>query len=155
MARERAKLSDKQERILVQAQLMGLTARDMQQIGNRLVALKKEAEDRREIQDVIDGYTWQQLPHPNKKIGGTGWQVNCPDGYVITAFRTEKSRSSWSGYGYDHDITVNKPGTRFKTRYFKDRSLHCDYDWRKKFMPEGSKELYSLIRWIRSNQANF
>ena len=45
MTRVRAKLTDKQERILVQAQLMGLTPRDMTQISNRVVALQKEAEE--------------------------------------------------------------------------------------------------------------
>jgi hypothetical protein len=155
MARERAKLSEKQERILVQAQLMGLTARDMQQIGNRLVALHKEAEDRREIQEVCEGYTWEAVAHPNPKIGGTGFLVRTPEGYHIRAFRGDKMRSSWHGYGYEYDITVTKPGTRFKARLFKDKSLHCDYSWRKKLMPGGSKDLYSLIRWAQSNKHNF
>ena len=60
MPRSRAKLSDKQERILVQAQLMGLTARDMQQIGNRLIALQKEAEEKLQITQTIEGYLWNQ-----------------------------------------------------------------------------------------------
>ena len=53
MARERAKLSDKQERILVQCQLMGLTPSDMTQISNRLVALERERGFKADIAEAV------------------------------------------------------------------------------------------------------
>lgn len=143
MPRERAKLSDKQERILVQAQLMGLTARDMQQIGNRLIALQQEAQEKFEIAETIQGYTWETF-------GKDGWKITMPDGYVIQADRGIKLKSRWDSYQWDFDITVTKPGTRFKPRRFKNKGIHIPYEWKKKLMPENNKELYGLIRWTKN-----
>lgn len=143
MPRERAKLTDKQERILVQAQLMGLTPRDMQQIGNRLIALQKEAEDKKHISENIEGYSWAQVKG--------GWQVTTPDGHTVEAIRGDRGRSHYHYSQWEYDFKVSKPGTRFKTRTYKQKSLNIDYDWKKRLMPADSKELYAVIRWIRNN----
>ena len=67
MARERAKLTDKQERILVQCQLMGLTTRDMTQISNRLVALERERAFKADIAEAVADKTWTKVDK--------GWQI--------------------------------------------------------------------------------
>ena len=143
MPRERAKLSDKQEKILMQAMLMGLDARDMQQIGNRLMALKKEAEDKAAIADNTQGFTWE-------KVSLNDWKITTPEGFVVSAVRGHRGKSSWDSYNWCFDIEVTKPGTRFKPRKFKEKSLYISYDWKKKFMPENSKELYALIKWANA-----
>lgn len=141
MARGRAKLTEKQERILIQAQLMGLTPQDMQRISNRLIALQKEADEIKRIGDQTQGYIWED------KIDLERLKVTTPEGYVVEAVRGKKGNSHWNRYSWNYDITVSKPGTRFKTRRYKNKSLTCDYDWTKRLMPAQSKELYSLIRW--------
>ena len=67
MARERAKLTEKQERILVQCQLMGLTPQDMQQISNRLIALQKEREYKEEVAEAVNNLSWSSTKN--------GWQI--------------------------------------------------------------------------------
>ncbi len=141
MPRGRAKLTDKQERILVQAQLMGLTPQDMQRISNRLIALQKEAEEIRSINEVIAGYTWDDV------VSNSHFKITTPDGYVVEAQRGKKGTTHWGRYTWTYNITVSKPGTRFKTRRYKEKVLNCEYDWTKRLMPAQSKELYSLIRW--------
>lgn len=144
MPRERAKLSDKQEKILLQAQLMGLTARDMQQIGNRLIALQYEAEERRKIQDTIEGYSWEPIKD--------GWRITTPTNYCVEAVRGQRGNSHWHHSTWEYDFKISKPGTRFKTRTFQKKNLHLEYDWKKRLMPEKSKDLYAIIRWIESNR---
>lgn len=142
MPKERAKLSDKQERILVQAQLMGLTARDMQQIGNRLIALQKEAEDRQEVEENCQGYTWE-------KLKDNEWKIFTPDGHTVETKKTGKTSHHWHHHTTEYDFKVSKPGTRFKPRNFHKKNISISSEWRKKLMPNQSKELYSLIMWIK------
>lgn len=152
MPRERAKLSDKQEKILMQAMLMGLDARDMQQIGNRLMALKKEAEEKAAIADNIAGYSWKQVDHPTKKNPlAKAWHVTDPEGHVYEfSNKTASRNNNWYSKTYDYDIRVTKPGTRFKTRITKAKSIRVDNDWKKKLMPENDKDLYAMIKWTKN-----
>jgi hypothetical protein len=143
MARERAKLTDKEERILVQAQLMGLSTASMIKIGNRLKALEQERDAIAHINEVCHGYKWAEVQNIETL------KVTSPDGLEVEAVRGQKGRSHWGHYGWNYDITVTKPGTRFKARVYKSKELQCDYDWKKRLMPAKSKELYSLIRWTR------
>ena len=145
MARQRAKLSEKQERILVQAQLMGSTAYDMQQIGNRLMALKKEAEEISNIADTTQNFSWDSSKAPDQ------FSVTTPDGHLVEAVRGKRGNSRWDHFTWTFDIRVTKPGTRFKTRVFKGRELRCEYNWKKRLMPGQSKELYALIRWVKNS----
>ncbi len=141
MARERAKLTDKQERILVQAQLMGLTPRDMQKIGNRLISLEKEAEEKREIEKVTDGYTW----HRNEKAS---WTVMTPEGYHVKFGKHQKKQSySWEK-NYVYNISISKPGTAFQTRVLQKKTVTIYDNLRAKFCPENSKELFGMIKWV-------
>lgn len=140
MPRERAKLTDKQERILVQAQLMGLTPSDMQKISNRLIALQKEADDKREIADTIEGYSWSK--------DKDHWVITTPDGYSCKFIKGKSGRTQYYESSWDYNISVSKPGTAFKTRYIQKKSVSQKHDWRAKLCPEKSKELYAMIKFL-------
>jgi hypothetical protein len=140
MARGRAKLSDKQERILVQAQLMGLTPRDMQQISNRLIALQREADEIKKVGDAIQGYSW------TKTEKGT-WNITTPDGYLCEFSKGQRVKRDYWSRKLDYSIKVTKPGTAFKPRHLQKKGIGVNDDWTARICPEGSKELYALINW--------
>lgn len=148
MPRGRAALTEKEERILIQSQLMGLTPSNMVRIGNRLKALEKEAQDIAEINEACAGFAWDVLKDPTRQNEKAGWIVMTPEDNRIEFVR-KKKKSHWGGYEVAWDIRVTKPGTRYKPRVIKDKSLHVDYNWRAKFCPGGSKELYSCIRFCK------
>jgi len=141
MPRGRAALTDKEERILVQAQLMGLSTQSMIKIGNRLKALETEREEIVKINEVCQDFTWED-PKGQEPL------KIFYDGYVIEATRGTKGESRWHHYTWKYNIKVTKPGTKYKTRSFRNQDLNCNYDWKKRLMPGQSKELYSLIRWV-------
>lgn len=143
MARGRAALTDKEERILVQAQLMGLSTSSMVKIGNRLRALEQEREEIARIDESCQGFVWED-PKNSEHLSVTY------DGYIIEATRGQRGKSRWDQFSWSYNIKVTKPGTRFKTRHYKNKELHCSYDWKKRLMPGKSKELYSLIRWVKN-----
>ena len=143
MARGRAKLTEKQERILVQAQLMGLTPRDMQQISNRLIALQNESEERVTVGEAIQGYSWT-------KDAKKQWSVTTPDGYVCEFTKGTKHRTGYWDRSWDYNVKVTKPGTAFKTRYLQKKQISVRDEWVAKLCPENSKELYGIIRWAHN-----
>jgi hypothetical protein len=150
MARERAKLTDKQERILVQCQLMGLTTRDMTQISNRLVALEKEREWRADIDNAASGCTWEKL-----KVHG--WKITASDGKIYECTRhvkSKRSQSYWDRSVYAWNINVSKPGTRFKGKILQDITFHIDPYVTARICPENSKELYGLLKAIKNGRMN-
>lgn len=139
MARGRAKLTEKQERILIQAQLMGLTPRDMQQISNRLIALQKEADEIKQIGETTQGYSWV------KTDKGT-WNVTSPDGYLCEFGKgVSKKRHYWQ-HTKTYQVKVTKPGTAFKARNFT-KEIGIRDEWVARLCPEGSKELFALVTW--------
>jgi len=141
MPRQRARLTDKQERILVQAQLMGLTPHDMQRISNRLIALQKEAEEIKNVNDTISGYTWIK----NDK---ESWTITTPEGYVCKFGKPVRGdRRYWEAVK-EYPITVTKPGTAFKTRVLQKKQVTISNVWLAKLCPENSKELYGMIKWV-------
>lgn len=142
MARGRAKLTEKQERILIQAQLMGLTPRDMQQISNRLIALQREAEEIKKIDQIIQGFSWA------KSEQGT-WNVTTPDGYLLEFSKGVRNqrRNYWERQ-LEYTVKVSKPGTAFKKRSMI-KTIGVRDEWIAKLCPEKSKELYSLIGWAQ------
>lgn len=144
MPRGRAALTEKEERILVQAQLMGLSTASMIKIGNRLRALEQEREELLRIEETIQGFKFNEIQNLERL------EVTTVDGLHVEAIRGKKGNSRWDHFGWHYDIRVSKPGTRYKTRVFKGRELRCDYDWKKRLMPAKSKELYSLIRWVKN-----
>jgi hypothetical protein len=141
MPRQRARLTDKQERILVQAQLMGLTPRDMQRISNRLIALQKEAEESKNVNDTISGYTWIK----NDK---ESWTITTPEGYVCKFGKPMKGNRMFWETVKEYPITVTKPGTAFKTRVLQKKQVTIRNEWLAKLCPENSKELYGMIKWV-------
>jgi len=145
MARGRTALTDKEERILVQAQLMGMSTSSMIKIGNRLKALEKERDDIAKVNDTTQGFSWESTQSTEKLT------VVTPKGYTVKAVRGKRGNSRWYHSSWEYDVTVSKPGTRFKERFIPKVELTIDHDWRKRIMPANSKELYSLIRWCRSN----
>jgi hypothetical protein len=145
MPRGRAALTEKEERILVQAQLMGLSTASMVKIGNRLRALEQERNEIARINETIQGFIFSETQTADLL------KVTTPEGMLVEAVRGSKGRSRWNQFTWTYTIKVSKPGTRFKTRTYKDRELMCDYDWKKRLMPAKSKELYSLIRWVKNS----
>ena len=142
MARGRAKLTEKQERILIQAQLMGLTPRDMQQISNRLIALQKEADEIKKIGENVQGFSWSKTPE------GT-WNVTTPEGHLCEFSKGKRnSRRSYWERNLDYSIKVTKPGTAFKPRNFT-KAIGIRDEWVARLCPAGSKELYALICWAQ------
>ena len=142
MPRGRGALTDKEERILVQAQLMGLSTQSMVKIGNRLKALEQEREEIANINEMCQGFDWDE-PKNNDKL------IVRYDGYVIEATRTNKGDSRWNFFSWKYNIKITKPGTRYKPRSLRNQELNCNYDWKKRLMPGKSKELYSLIRLVK------
>lgn len=142
MSRGRAKLTDKEEKILTMSQLMGLTPSSMVKIGNRLKALEKESRDIADINEATAGFSWESL-------GNGDWKITDPDGRVIEAVRQARGKSRWDSYTWEFNLKVSKPGTRFKPRIFKKFGVRCEYDWKKRLMPAQSKELYSIIRGLK------
>lgn len=153
MSRGRAKLTDKQEKILLQAQLMGLEAHDMTRIANRLVALKKERDEISQVNNDIANYRWEKVVDDTSKTKEVWWKIFHPDGYVIEATNIRAKDRGWYTDNFEVDFRVNKPGTRYNTRVKKDQRVSVDRDWTKRLMPEQSKILYSIIRWC--NYSNF
>jgi hypothetical protein len=151
MARGRAKLTDKQEKILLQAQLMGLEAHDMTRIANRLVALKKEQEETERVNKDIDGYRWEKVIDDTSKDNKVWWKIFHPDGYVIEATNIKAKDRGWYADSYNVDFRITKPGTRYNTRVKKDQRVSVDRDWTKRLMPEQDKILYSIVRWCKYN----
>jgi hypothetical protein len=139
MARGRVALTDKEEKILLQAQLMGLSTSSMVKIGNRLRALEKEREDKALIDQTCQGFSWVKTP--------TGWIVITPDNYHCEFTDEKRGKSTWYERVYTYKLKVYKPGTRFKPKFFKERSIRVSDDWRAKLCPAGSKNLYGMIRF--------
>lgn len=152
MAKERAKLTDKEEKILVQAQLMGLSTASMIKIGNRLKALELEREQRADIDTVVSKFTYKQ------KEDKLGWEITTENGYVwhFTKRHVDHRNAGWN---YRKKITYNiameKPGTRFQPRYSSNHELYISEMWGPaKFMPEKNKELYAMMRGIEGHRFN-
>jgi hypothetical protein len=147
MSRARAKLSEKEERILIQAQLMGLDTASMVRIGNRLRALDKEREVRASLDQLVQGITWEKLPNVKHR---ESWKVINEDGkhFVFTA--VQNAEREWNGCHFYWEITVNKPGTRFEERVIKKQRCSVAGDIPKKMLPEKSTALYSAIRHIKN-----
>lgn len=76
MARKKTQLSEQEQKIMVQAQLMGLTVKNMTRIANRLRAIEKEKYTTAWIQDTVTGVAWKNL---SEKVNGyvtcEKWQV--------------------------------------------------------------------------------
>jgi hypothetical protein len=117
MPRTRAKLTDKQERIIVQCQLMGLTTSDMIQISNRLRALEKEKEFKHKVDEIMQDISWEA------KKKGEHYILKESKGKTYE-FSISKKRSSWNSNSWD--VVITNPGTRMKPRILTDLSMYYD-----------------------------
>jgi hypothetical protein len=146
MPRGRAELSDKEQRILVQAQLMGLSTESMIRIGNRLKALDKEKEFKSRIAEACSGFRWEVKDNRHFTITDQTGII-----FEVEVIR-DYSKNDWSMSSRDYaTITVSKPGTRYKKRVIRAHRL--DRDWEADELvnacPEKNKFLYRMMRDIK------
>jgi hypothetical protein len=151
MPRGRKQLTDKQERILVQCQLMGLTTADMVQISNRLKALDVERTFKARVDEFSSGFTWKSVDHRNFTITGADGKV-----YEVKVFK-DHTKMNWNHGPTEYaNITVSKPGTRFKPRVIKNHKL--DNRWEDieiaGVCPDGNKLIFRTMRDIKKGLIN-
>ena len=149
MPRGRKPLSEKQERVLVQCQLMGLTTSDLVTISNRLKALDVEREFKSRVSEVIEGFTWNIKDKRNFTVtdrAGTVYECKCYADY---------SSKDWTMRGRDFaKITITRPGTRQKPKIISDHRIVNPWNDPEivSVCPEGSKYLYRVMRDIKSGR---
>jgi hypothetical protein len=149
MPRGRAKLTDKEERILVQAQLMGLGTESMVRIGNRLRALDKEREFRSKVDEAASGFSWTVK-------NSSSFTITDSKGKIYEVAVTK----DYSNYDWNHggpksyaDVTITHPGTRFKKRVINKHNLNNP--WNDEIVsacPEKNKYLYRVMRDIKNGR---
>lgn len=144
MARTRAKLTDKEEKILLQAQLMGLGKENMVKIANRLVAIEREARHRSEIENIMQGIEYETLA-PVKGNAGSGWTIRY-DGYSFACRKMQIKGRNWN---HSWQINVTKPGTRLKEKQIENISLYTSENYKKAMLPERSDELLALAKKVK------
>jgi len=144
MPKERAALTEKQERLIIQATLMGLTPSDMTKISNRLIALEKERSYIKEVQDASEGMSWSK--------SDKGWKIIDSQGKVYDCVRFKKSKYSHWCRAYGYDIVVSKPGTRYKTNTNKDVKFYVNNNVPNRLCPENNKELFALLSLIKKGR---
>jgi len=139
MARGRAQLTDKQERIMVQSQLMGLGTSDMIKIANRMRALDTEREFKRTVDQYCADFTFEKKDYLH-------YVIKNQKGRVFEC----KGKRHWDRWAYrtDWSIEVTHPGTRLKPKVVKDVRLHENSDEIARACPNGEKVLYRLMKFI-------
>lgn len=144
MARTRAALTDKQEKILIQCQLMGMTTADMVKISNRLRALDAEREFRVKVDEAIQDKSWIKKSRNEYVITDQkGLEYKCVMSYKV--------RDRWNT-SEKWEVTVTHPGTRMKERIFKDQSIYGSGDEAVRCCPDGDKRLYRLLKAISNGK---
>ena len=146
MPRGRKKLTDTQERILIQCQLMGLTTADMTQISNRLKALDVEREFKAHVSEISSGFTWSSKNKREFILTDIAGHV-----YTVKVTREYGRGNRWSNnYNDVASIDVSKPGTRFKQRSVQHPLKD---DWNRieivSACPDNNKFLYRVMRDIK------
>jgi hypothetical protein len=148
MPRTRAKLTDKQERIIVQCQLMGLTTADMTQISNRLRVLEKERDFKAEVDAAIQGMSWEiKIPKKHYVITDTR-------GRVYNCILNKKTHRYWDKAArVDWDIDVkHMSSARFKNKTFNNVYVGSSHDEVVSVCPNKDKYLWRLIDAINSKR---
>ena len=143
MARGRAQLTEKQERIMVQSQLMGLTTADMIRIANRMKALEAEREFIRDVDEVSAGKTWEKKSYLHYVITDEGGRVyDCQGSRDYNGWQM---RIKWN-------VNVTHPKTRMKPKSYKDQSIWDDPREVARVCPGGEKHVYRLMKQIHSKR---
>lgn len=149
MPRGRKPLTDKQERILVQCQLMGLTTADLVTISNRLKALDIEREFKAKVAETTHGFTWSMKDRRNFTLTDSAGHV-----YDVKV-SSDYSRNSWNQQCHDYaNIAVTKPGTRFKPKIVSGHPLRNPWEDTEivSACPEGNKYIYRMMRDIKNER---
>ena len=144
MARTRAKLTEKQERIIVQCQLMGLTTADMVQISNRLRALEKEKEFKAEVDEVMQGISAEV------KTIKKHYVLTDAKGKTYDFKLSKKKRSYFETDNWD--VVVDHPGTRMKPRSFTDVSIYASHDELPTICPNKDKYIFRLAKAVKAKR---
>ena len=147
---KRKPLSDKEERVLAYAQLMGVEVSSMSRIANRMRAQALEQENARTVARVVDDYTWTVI-HDRHRCEvyeivskSTGWQWHCQ--------ATGRGASSWFNVGWEFEVTWTAPDATVGTGMTPVPSQPRDLQLR--LLPERDRALYGMIRWIRNQDWN-
>lgn len=149
MPRERIKLSDKQERIIVQCQLMGITTRDMVQISNRLVAIEKEAFFKKTVEQVmshIKSYNFDKKKSIYTIVDDTDTE------YTIKLHKKQHYRTDL----IDISFSTANYGSKDQKKTYKNQTVYPDLAYYEisKFCPENSKLLFRLCKDIVGHRWN-
>lgn len=149
MARGRKQLSEKQERILIQCQLMGLTTADMVQISNRLRALDTERAFKARVDEFSQGFTYIEKSKREFTITDEGGKI-----YEVKV-KTDYNRRNWTVSGNDYaTVHITKPGTRFKPKTVSGH--HLTNHWEDSEIagqcPNGNKFLFRVMRDIKKGK---
>ena len=151
---KRKPLSDKEERVLAYAQLMGVEVSSMSRIANRMRAQALEQENARTVARVVDDYTLTVI-HDRHVVDAhrevyeivsksAGWQWHCQG--------TGRGASSWLNVGWEFEVTWTAPdGTVGKEMPVPSQPR----DLQLRLLPERDRALYGLIRWIRNQDWNY
>jgi hypothetical protein len=146
----RKPLSDKEERVLAYAQLMGVEVASMSRIANRMRAQAQEQENAQAVARVVDDYAWTVIHdrHPQQvyeiQNKSTGWSWHCQG--------TGRGSSSWFNNGWQFEVTWTAPnGTVGKEMPVPSQPR----DLPLRLLPESDRALYGLLRWIRIQDWNF
>lgn len=121
---------------------MGLTTADMIQISNRLKALENERDLIAQVGEYSAGKQWEKIDK--------GWKV-IANGYHYEfkkAAKQTRRQSYWDRAVTDWDVTISKPGTRFKVKNLTNVSCSYHENVTAKICPENNKDLFSIIRTI-------
>lgn len=149
MPRGRKQLSEKQERILIQCQLMGLTTADMVQISNRLRALDTERDFKARVDEFCQGFTWNEKSKRE-------FTVTDSDGKIYDVkVKTDYNRRNWTVSGQDYaTVHITKPGTRFKPKTVNGHHLtsHWEDTEIAGVCPNGNKYLFRIMRDIKKGK---
>jgi hypothetical protein len=149
MPRSRKQLTDKQERILVQCQLMGMTTADLVTISNRLKALDREREFKARVDEAAHGFTWTAKNKREFTLTDTAGHV-----YEVKVV-SDYSKNSWNQQCHEFaSVRVSKPGTRFKLRTVSSHPLRSPWedDEIVSACPDGNKFLYRMMRDIKNGR---
>lgn len=142
MTRTRTPLTEKQERILVQCQLMGLTTRDMTQISNRLVALERERNFIKDVEMVM-----QNIQDYKTDKSKNVYEIVDKIGNVYTCRKAQKS----TYYSEVFDVKVHRVDGLIKNH--KNQTIYPDSTGEvAKHCPEKNKRLFRLCKSIQTGR---
>jgi len=127
-----------------------MTTADLVTISNRLKALDAEREFKSRVAEIKHGFTWT-IKKPRREFTITDLA-----GYVYyVKVRSDYSRSSWNQQcHYFAEVTVTKPGTRFKGKTVSEHPLRESWNTVEigSICPEGNKFLYRMMRDIKEGK---